>query len=170
MKWFNILLVVLTLGLYTTGCSSDSDEKPNVSFSDTSQVYDPLAQDDEDRSMNDPTNESDYEADGIVDGTSVYVDENGSDAYASYSYRPIGQFKTYGTRNGGRQAWRIPGPMSKFGSVCKVTFSSGDTYYVRAQKANRSNSGFVWKRGSHGGPYVHARYGNRSQSVNISCR
>ena len=48
MKWFNVLLVVLMLGLYTTGCSNDSDEKPNVSFSDTSQVYDPLEQDSED--------------------------------------------------------------------------------------------------------------------------
>jgi len=160
------IFFLLCLTLIFCGCS-DGD-KPSASASDTSQVYNPGAQDDDDRTLNEP--DSDYEADGIVDGDAVSVDEGMGDEYGSYAYRGIGSFKPYGLRNGGRSAWRIPGPMSRFGKVCKVTFSSGGTYFVRAQKANRSRKGFVWKKGSHGGAYIHSRYGVHPQYVNISCR
>jgi len=166
MKLLKVLALVFLVSMF--GCSNG--DKPHASVSDTNQVYNPMEQDDDDKILNEPAVESDYEADGIVDGSAVSVDEGMSDEYGSYTYSGKGSFKTYGTRNGGRQAWRIPGPMSKYGKVCKVVFSGGGTYYVVAQKANRSNKGFVWKKGSHGGPYIHARYGNSSQYVNISCR
>lgn len=90
---------------------------------------------------------------------------------ARTSFQYIGTYTRYGLRNGGRPAWRIPGPMSKFGGVCKLSFNgNGGTYYAYSQKANRGNNGVVWKRGSHGGPYIHAPYRSNATRVRIDCR
>lgn len=88
-------------------------------------------------------------------------------------------YTSYGTRNGGRQAWRIPQKGPSFGKKIKVVFSNGHTVYVNNTSKNyRESDGFVFKPGigpngegtndtgtAHGGVYLHAPYGNRSKQV-----
>jgi hypothetical protein len=88
-------------------------------------------------------------------------------------------YSSYGTRNGGRQAWRIPRKGPDFGKKIKVVFSDGHTVYVNNTSRNyRESDGFVFKPGigpngegvnntgtAHGGVYLHAPYGNRSKRV-----
>jgi hypothetical protein len=90
-------------------------------------------------------------------------------------------YMSYGTRNGGRQAWRIPQKGPEFGSRVKVVFSNGHTVMVPNTSRNyRESDGFVFKPGigpngegsddtgtAHGGIYLHAPYGNRSQMVKL---
>ena len=100
-------------------------------------------------------------------------------------------YQSYGVRNGGRQAWRIPKKGPDFGDKIKAVFSNGATFTVnntskncrdREDTCNRDSKspmyGFVFKPGigpngegdgdtgtSHGGVYLHAPYGNDSKSV-----
>lgn len=88
-------------------------------------------------------------------------------------------YTSYGVRNGGRQAWRIPAKGPSFGRQIKVVFSDGHTVFVKDTKHNyREGDGFVFKPGigpngtgdantgtAHGGVYLHAPYGNRSTQV-----
>jgi len=101
-------------------------------------------------------------------------------------------YQSYGVRNGGRQAWRIPKKGPDFGDKIKIVFSSGKTYYIYNTSKNcrgdnpntcdipsdKNKDGFVFKPGigpngegdgdtgtSHGGVYLHAPYGNDSKSV-----
>ena len=102
-------------------------------------------------------------------------------------------YTSYGVRNGGRQAWRIPGKGPSFGETIKFVFSSGKTFTVtdtskncrdNQETCNRSSSsdmyGFVFKPGigpngdgddnpgtAHGGIYLHAPYGDSSKQVTI---
>lgn len=90
-------------------------------------------------------------------------------------------YSSYGTRNGGRQAWRIPQKGPEFGSRVKVVFSNGHTVMVPNTSRNyRESDGFVFKPGigpngegdddtgtAHGGVYLHAPYGNHSQMAKI---
>lgn len=122
--------------------SACGDDKPSTSISDTTQVYSPAAMDDDDAMLNEPS----------------------IDDVASYSRK--GTYKTYGTRNGGRQAWRIP-KIGRPGQRAIVRFSSGAQYAVIIGKANRTRSGFVFKNGSHGGYYIHAPYRDKSQYVTV---
>ncbi|HAX91872.1 MAG TPA: hypothetical protein DCY07_06670 [Rhodospirillaceae bacterium] len=82
-------------------------------------------------------------------------------------------FTSYGTRNGGRQAWRIPKEGPRYGKSIKVVFSDGHTVIVPdTSKCYREKDGFVFKPGTngeysetgtaHGGVYLHAPYGNSS--------
>lgn len=85
-------------------------------------------------------------------------------------------YTSYGVRNGGRQAWRIPKKGPEFGKKIKVVFSDGHTVHVpNTSKNYRESDGFVFKPGlgpngegdsdtgtAHGGVYLHAPYGNRS--------
>jgi len=110
-------------------------------------------------------------------------------------YKNQATYKAYGKRNGGRWAWRInkrgdslgPGPV-------KFTFSSGKTFTVKSTAKNCRDredtcqrdskaemDGFVFKPGnnrpngegdadigtSHGGIYLHAPYGDPSQTVKM---
>ena len=98
---------------------------------------------------------------------------------AKTEYSQKATFTSYGTRNGGRQAWRIPGKGPSFGKQIKVVFSNGHTVYVKNTSKNyRESDGFVFKPGigpnghgvhdtgtAHGGVYLHAPYGNRSKQV-----
>ena len=151
-----ILLVLIALLMF--GCSSDNDD-PNV------RVYEKKAA---------PTTSIDFiDEDTCIDCEEDVDDISISDASSAAigSLRYVGTYTRYGLRNGGRPAWRIPGPMSKFGTICKVTFNgNGGTYYVYSQKANRANNGMVWKRGSHRGPYAHSPYGSNSTRARIDCR
>ena len=101
-------------------------------------------------------------------------------------------YESYGVRNGGRQAWRIPKKGPDFGDKIKIVFSSGKTYYIYNTSKNcrgdnpntcdipsdKNKDGFVFKSGigpngegdtntgtSHGGVYLHASYGDDSKSV-----
>lgn len=90
-------------------------------------------------------------------------------------------YASYGTRNGGREAWRIPRKGPEFGSKVKVVFSNGHTVFVPNTSRNyRASDGFVFKPGigpngegsentgtAHGGVYLHAPYGNHSKMVKI---
>ena len=95
---------------------------------------------------------------------------------ASAGYTESATYTSYGVRNGGRQAWRIPESGPDFGSKLKVVFEDGHTVYVNDTSHNyRESDGFVFKPGigpngegsadtgtSHGGVYLHAPYGNSS--------
>lgn len=96
----------------------------------------------------------------------------------------LGTWTSYGTRNGGREAWRIPKKGPEFGRSIKVVFSDGHIVYVNDTSHNyRESDGFVFKPGigpngegvndtgtAHGGVYLHAPYGNRSKQVTFYSR
>lgn len=100
-------------------------------------------------------------------------------AGSSAGYTESATYTSYGVRNGGRQAWRIPESGPDFGSRLKVVFEDGHTVYVNDTSHNyRESDGFVFKPGlgpngegsantgtSHGGVYLHAPYGNSSKKV-----
>ena len=102
----------------------------------------------------------------------------------SEEYSRKATYTSYGTRNGGRQAWRIPKKGPDFGKQIKVVFSDGHTVYVKNTSRNyRESDGFVFKPGigpngegsentgtAHGGVYLHAPYGNRSKQVTFHYR
>ncbi|HSL39163.1 MAG TPA: hypothetical protein VK857_02240 [Desulforhopalus sp.] len=91
-------------------------------------------------------------------------------------YKNKSTYSSYGVRNGGRQAWRIPRTGPSFGKEIKVVFSNGYTTYVRntSRRVSESN-GFVFRPGigsidsgtgtAHNGVYLHAPYGNSSKQV-----
>jgi hypothetical protein len=107
-------------------------------------------------------------------------------------YKFKATYTSYGVRNGGRQAWRIPKKGPDFGQPIKFVFSSGKSFTVkntskncRDQESCSRNSkapmyGFVFKPGigpngdgdsdtgtSHGGIYLHAPYGDSSKQVTV---
>jgi len=107
-------------------------------------------------------------------------------------YSKSKEFTSYGERNGGRKAWRISGKGPSYGSQIKFVFSSGKEFTVkdtsrncRDQESCGRNSkapmyGFVFKPGigangegdndtgtSHGGIYLHAPYGDKSNTVTL---
>jgi len=94
-------------------------------------------------------------------------------------YKNKATYTSYGQRNGGREAWRIPHKGPEFGKLIKVVFSDGHTVFVKDTSHNyRESDGFVFKPGigpngegsadtgtAHGGVYLHAPYGNKSKQV-----
>jgi hypothetical protein len=111
---------------------------------------------------------------------------------ATGDYKFTATYTSYGVRNGGRQAWRIPKKGPDFGQPIKFVFSSGKSFTVRDtshncrdQESCGRNSrapmyGFVFKPGigpngdgdsntgtDHGGIYLHAPYGDSSKTVTI---
>jgi len=107
----------------------------------------------------------------------TYKDVKTSNGGAWYDAKAT--YSSYGVRNGGRQAWRIPAKGPSFGRQIKVVFSNGHTVFVKDTSHNyREGDGFVFKPGlgpngegdsnpgtAHGGVYLHAPYGNRSTVV-----
>ena len=110
---------------------------------------------------------------GDVSATPPVSDNNTSE------YTKQSTYSSYGVRNGGRRAWRIPGKGPSFGNKIKVVFSNGHTVIVNNTSKNyREGDGFVFKPGigpnghgdsntgtAHGGVYLHAPYGNKSTRV-----
>lgn len=94
-------------------------------------------------------------------------------------YKNKATYTSYGERNGGRKAWRIPKKGPEFGKAIKVVFADGHTVFVKDTSHNyRESDGFVFKPGigpngegeantgtAHGGVYLHAPYGNKSNTV-----
>jgi len=167
-RYFTLAALSL-LALQLVGCGDDNEPIATAKL-------DPLKQDDEDRALNEPdpvspapsTRGGDYEADiELFPGESwTAAEEQNSYAAAAMRFSRKGTYDTYGTRNGGRQAWRIP-KVGRAGGKALVRFPSGRQYLVTLGKANRSNKGFVFKKGSHGGWYIHACYGDRSKTVTV---
>ena len=109
---------------------------------------------------------------------------------ATGEYRHKETYTSYGVRNGGRQAWRIPKKGPDFDNNLKIVFANGQTFVIPdvsknfrdidGSRTNKSDPrrGFVFKPGigpngegdndtgtSHGGVYLHAPYGNSSKTV-----
>ena len=116
-------------------------------------------------------------ADGVT-----YTAKSGSDTtpgtpVAGYKYQKT--YTSYGERNGGRKAWRVPEQGPTFGANIKVVFADGHTVIVKDPYHNyREGDGFVFKPGlgpngegehdtgtAHHGVYLHAPYGNKSNTV-----
>lgn len=138
------------------------------------------------------TNYKDNE-DNVVKGEDVKeeVSQGKEETSEDLDYAKKKTYTSYGTRNGGRQAWRIPEKGPDFGNKVKVVFSDGKTFTVndtskncrdREDTCNRDSSspmyGFVFKPGigqngdgddntgtSHGGVYLHAPYGSTAKQV-----
>lgn len=103
----------------------------------------------------------------------------GSASGDTAGYTHSAEYTSYGVRNGGRQAWRIPDSGPEFGKQLKVVFADGHTVTVKDTSHNyRESDGFVFKPGigpngegsantgtAHNGVYLHAPYGNKSQTV-----
>ena len=99
--------------------------------------------------------------------------------FAGYSNSET--FTSYGVRNGGRQAWRIPESGPEYANKLRIVFKDGHTVYVNDTSNNyRESDGFVFKPGiddggegsnststSHGGIFLHAPYGNNSQKATL---
>lgn len=149
------ILVVAVFSMMISGCSSDDDGVLSGSGDDRSS-----------RPRSGQARKADM----------PNQDDGGNDTAISGN---CSTYTSYGTRNGGRQAWRIPKKGPEFGARIKVVFSDGHTVYVNNTSKNyRESDGFVFKPGigpngegqadtgtSHGGVYLHAPYGNRSKQV-----
>ena len=166
-RYFTLAALSL-VALQLLGCGDDNEPIATAKL-------DPLAQDDEDRLLNEPDpprpasgRGGDYESDiELLPGESwTTSEEEHSFAAATLRFSRKATYNTYGTRNGGRQAWRIP-KVGRSGAKALVRFPSGRQYLVTLGKANRSSKGFVFKKGSHGGWYIHACYGDRSKTVTV---
>lgn len=104
---------------------------------------------------------------------------SGSTNDEASGYIHSAEYVSYGVRNGGRQAWRIPDSGPEFGKQLKVVFEDGHTVVVKDTSHNyRESDGFVFKPGigpngegaantgtAHNGVYLHAPYGNQSKTV-----
>ena len=106
---------------------------------------------------------------------------NPSTPTTGYKYKKT--YTSYGERNGGRKAWRIPEQGPDFGPNMKIVFANGQTFIIKDPYHNYRESsgdrkGFVFKPGlgpngegdadtgtSHHGVYLHAPYGNKSNTV-----
>lgn len=171
IRKFLAAILIAMMALTASGCSKDRDNDVNVQ---TSQIKaDPTAQDKEDQLFNE---ETDYEAD-----IELQPGESWAAAYEEIRFSPdTSQFSqavsitgTYGTRNGGRQAFRIKPRFGRKGQTAYVVFNDrpSTAYRVKLFYANRINSGshrgFVLKLGSLGDFYCHSPYGRHPQTVRV---
>jgi len=156
-RWIGILVLCFLLA----GCGDD-----NKSPLDTKAKMNPMAADVELDAAEDVS---------IPDGKLTEGKEAVALRFANaggYGYANKFTMRNTGNANGGRQAWRIPGPRSKYGRTAVVVFSSGKAFRVASQYGNRiksgKNNGFVWRaKGTHGGPFVHAPYKDMSPFVTV---
>lgn len=166
-----LIKALAALGILTAvGCSKDKDEDVNVSAEKIR--YDPTVQDEEDKILND---QSDSEPDFELQPGESWVSASPDEYYihpAQFSQAAV-QTRTYGTRNGGRQAFRIKPRFGRRGQYAYVVFSDRPrtAYRVKLWYANRINSGshngFVFKLGSMGDFFCHSPYGRNPQYVTV---
>lgn len=173
MKTFLKMFLILWVSLLLTGCGEWDDLMDSISGSDddddvaASQTNLPR------KDVSTPTTDTDTDT-----KTDTKTDED-TDKTTTSEYSHQSTYTSYGVRNGGRQAWRIPKKGPEFGRKIKVVFSDGHTVYVNDTSHNyRESDGFVFKPGigpngegdsdtgtAHGGVYLHAPYNNRSKQV-----
>jgi len=110
-----------------------------------------------------------------VSGSSTSPGSGTSEA----GYNSRDTYTAYGVRNGGRKAWRVPRKGPSFGPSVLVVFENGHKVLVEDTSHNyREKDGFVFKPGigpngegehdtgtAHGGVYLHAPYGNKSNKA-----
>jgi len=153
LSWLSTFIaIVLVIGL--AGCEKERNEKPG-------------ATDEEDLIFNEQTVKPPAvdEDEGLE-----WVEVEEESARSAARGVLIGTYTPFWTDDFGRKSWRIPGPMNKFGSRCLVVFSDGRAYRVVSRKACRTmprHFGFVWKPGSHGGPWINSKRGTSPSWVKI---
>jgi len=148
------------LALTMLGCGDDNKPAAKAKI-------DPMAMDEEDKILNDSSSsDGDYESDIELFPGESWVEAGDDYSQAAITFTNSGTYRSYGKRNGGRSAWRIP-KIGRIGGRALVRFPSGKQYLVRIGKANRTSKGFVFKQGSHGGWYIHACYGDSSTTVTV---
>ena len=134
-----------------------------------------------------------------ADGQTYYAtggagsNDSGAADSPTGDYEHKATYTSYGVRNGGRQAWRIPKSGKDLGSgPIKFVFASGRVFIVKnplkncrdqencSRNSKAEDYGFVYKPGigpngegdndtgtSHGGIYLHAPYGDGSKTVTM---
>lgn len=161
---------LIALGILTaTGCSKDRDDDVNKNASEV--VFDPTAPDEDDKILNEQSD--DYEPDGVEDDNWIEasVDEGYTNP-AQFSQAAV-RTQTYRVANGGRQAFRIKPRFGRKGQTAYVVFSDRPrtAYRVKLYYANRINSGshrgFVLKLGSMGDFFCHSPYGRHPRYVTV---
>ena len=175
MKTTLKILLILATSLLLSSCGEWDDLVDSVTGSDDDDA--PSVQAEAPRKpVAKPATKTDSKTDTKTDSKDSTDDSSGE-------YSRKATYTSYGVRNGGRQAWRIPKKGPEFGKKIKVVFSDGFTTVVNNTSKNfRLSSGkgrgFVFKPGlgpngegdedtgtAHGGVYLHAPYGNRSKQV-----
>ena len=158
-----VTLIALIIIAMTSGCSSNNDNK-QTGPGDTTAKYDPFAQDDTDKAI-----EQDIDAEELegVDWVEVQpVPYSGAGEFSS----AVRSVNTYGVRNGNRQAFRVF-PMFRGGTAI-VVFSDRprEGYRVQLGRANRISSGphngFVVKNSKDKtNTFVHSPFGRHPSRV-----
>jgi len=152
------IFFLLCLTLTLCGCNGGGDDPDMIEQNDPNSIYNKEL----DRTKNAPPTTTEPTKPATPTAT------NRSETFTSY-----------GERNGGRKAWRINKKGPQFGKRIKVVFSNGHTVMVNDTSHNyRESDGFVFKPGlgpngtgdsntgtAHGGVYLHAPYGNKSNTV-----
>jgi hypothetical protein len=174
------ILLILATSLLLSSCGEWDNLVDSVTGSDDDEA--PAVQAEAPRKpVSTPATKTDAKTD--TDDTDSKDDNDDDDSEDGYSRKAT--YTSYGVRNGGRQAWRIPKKGPEFGKKIKVVFSDGFSTVVNNTSKNFRLStgkgrGFVFKPGlgpngegddntgtAHGGVYLHAPYGNRSKQVTI---
>lgn len=70
----------------------------------------------------------------------VKISEGKEEASEDLDYKNKATYTSYGTRNGGRQAWRIPMKGPEYGDTIKVVFADGHTVIVKDTSHNYRES------------------------------
>jgi len=171
MKPFLKIFLILCFSLSLSGCGEWDDLVDSISGSDDDDAVAATQTNLPRKDVSTPTTTTDTKTETK---TSSDTDKPTTSEYTRKS-----TYTSYGVRNGGRQAWRIPKKGPEFGKKIKVVFSDGHTVFVKDTSHNyRESDGFVFKPGigpngegvndtgtAHGGVYLHAPYGNRSRQV-----
>ncbi|MBB5349380.1 hypothetical protein JWG42_12875 [Desulfoprunum benzoelyticum] len=177
MKPFLKIFLILCFSLSLSGCGEWDDLVDSISGSDddddiaTTQTNLPR------KDVSTPTTTTDTKTETKTETkTSSDTEKTTTSEYTRKS-----TYTSYGVRNGGRQAWRIPKKGPDYGKKIKFVFSNGYTVIVTNTSRNyRQSNGFVFKPGigpygegenntwtAHGGIYLHAPYGNASKQVTL---
>lgn len=169
MKHFLKILLILSVSLLLSSCGEWDNLVDSVTGSD----------DDDTTTAQTEAARKPVATPATKTETTTESKDDGKDEESGYSHKAT--YTSYGVRNGGRQAWRIPRKGPEFGRKIKIVFSDGHTVTVNNTSRNyRESDGFVFKPGlgpngegeentgtAHGGVYLHAPYNNRSKQATI---
>ena len=172
MKPFLKIFLILCFSLSLSGCGEWDDLVDSISGSD-----------DDDAVAATQTNlpRKDVSTPTTTQTKTETKTSSDTDKPTTSEYTRKSTYTSYGVRNGGRQAWRIPKKGPDFGKKIKFVFSNGYTVVVTNTSRNyRQSNGFVFKPGigpngegvvnsgtAHGGIYLHAPYHNASKQVTL---
>jgi len=177
MKPFLKIFLILCVSLSLTSCGEWDDLVDSISGSDDDDAVAATQTNLPRKDVSTPTTGTDTKTETKTE-TKTSSDTN-TKTTTEYSRKET--YTSYGVRNGGRQAWRIPKKGPEFGKKIKFVFSNGFTVVVTNTSRNyRQSNGFVFKPGigpngegvnntgtAHGGIYLHAPYHNSSKQVSL---